>query len=83
MFRLFHIKHSWHRFNYFLHHNSKIYREERLCKCGRNEIHIGQFKDRVVHKIEEKLGKKEWYPYTHGDWLDLYTQYIIDGKLDE
>lgn len=63
----------------------KPHRKERKCKkCHRREIALDQFTERVRKQIREKFGEEEdWYYYTKNNWLDLYTRYVLTGKLEE
>lgn len=69
------------------YHGYSAFRAERKCIiCNKKQINIEQFNPRVIRAIRQRYGlleKDVFLDYEKGDSLDLYTTYILTGKLDE
>jgi hypothetical protein len=82
IYQLFHF-HNWYYGHYSLGARSKftgdlIGRSERRCvDCECKEISISSLSVETKHKIIEVLGKRKYYPYKDGDWLDKFTRYKL------
>ncbi len=89
LMNLLHI-HVWYYGAYSLGARSKytgdlIGRRERQCiNCECKQISISQLSLKHKKEVHAILGKKKYYEYKHGDWLDVYTRSkLLTNKVDQ
>lgn len=80
--QLLHI-HDWYHGDYSLGVRSKytddlIGRYERRCMtCSCKQLSISQLSSNNKNKVQKILGKKKFYDYKDGDWLDSFTRSVL------